>query len=81
MLRETLKREIDKLSDSQLRRIADFVALIKTQAQQLPDAIPFWQRAMPSERAEDFRTWVSQLPETHISLPDEAFDRGNLYDE
>lgn len=81
MLRETLKREIDKLSDSQLRRIADFVALIKTQAQQLPNAIPFWQRATPAERAEDFRTWVSQLPETRISLPDTAFDRGNLYDE
>ncbi|MGJ3247125.1 MAG: hypothetical protein ACFE0I_13775 [Elainellaceae cyanobacterium] len=80
MLRETLKQEIDRLNESQLRRIADFVALIKTQAQQLPKTIPFWQRATPVERAEDFRTWVAQLSETRLSLPNEAFDRGNIYD-
>ena len=59
MLRETLKQEIDKLSDSQLRKIADFIDLVKIQAQQLVQVVPFWQRATPVERAADFRKWVS----------------------
>ncbi len=80
MLRETLKREIDQLSESQLRKIADFVTAIKNQAHKLAERIPFWQCATPVERAEDFRSWVSQLPETRLSLPDEAFDRNNIYE-
>lgn len=80
MLRETLKQEIDQLSESQLGKLVDFVASIKNQAQQLAKSVPFWQRATPIERAEDFRSWVAQLPETHLSLPDEAFDRDNAYE-
>lgn len=80
MLRETLKQEIDQLSDSQLRRIADFVTLLKSQAQQSSEPILLWQNATPIERAQDFRAWIAQLPGTHLSLTDEAFDRGNIYD-
>jgi hypothetical protein len=80
MLRDTLKQEIDQLSESQLRKLAEFVASIKSQAQQLAKSVPFWQRATPRERAEEFRLWVAQLPETRLSLPDEAFDRGNIYE-
>lgn len=80
MLREVLKQEIDQLSESQLRKLADFIASIKNQAQQLVKNVPFWQRATPLERADDFRAWVAQLPETRLSLPDEAFDRDNLYE-
>ncbi|ASC70336.1 hypothetical protein XM38_012740 [Halomicronema hongdechloris C2206] len=80
MLRETLKQEIDQLSESQLRKIADFVTVIKRQAHKLAGNIPFWQRATPAERAEDFRSWIAQLPETRLSLPDEAFDRSNIYE-
>jgi hypothetical protein len=80
MLRETLKQEIDKLSESQLRKIADFVTSIKAQAQQLTKIVPFWQRATPTERAQDFREWVTQLPKTGLSLTDEAFDRDSIYE-
>ncbi len=80
MLRESLKQEIDQLSDSQLRKMADFVHSIKTQAQQLAKTVPFWQSATPRERSEDFRAWVSRLPETSASLADEAFDRGSIYE-
>jgi hypothetical protein len=80
MLRETLKQEIDQLNESQLRKIADFVTVIKNQAHKLAENIPFWQRATPVERAADFRSWVAQLPETRLSLPDEAFDRSNIYE-
>ncbi len=80
MLRETLKQEIDKLSDSQLRTIADFVDSVKNQAQQLATVVPFWQHATPVERAEDFRRWVAQLPNMGITLADEAFDRGDIYE-
>lgn len=80
MLRDTLKQEIDQLSESQLRKLADFVASIKSQAQRLVESVPFWQRATPRERAEEFRSWVAQLPETRLSLPNEAFDRGNIYE-
>ncbi|MEM9009012.1 MAG: hypothetical protein AAGE59_36575 [Cyanobacteria bacterium P01_F01_bin.86] len=80
MLRETLKQEIDKLSESQPRKIADFVTSIKPQTQQLAKTVPFWQRATSKERAQDFRDWAAQLPKTSLSLTDEAFDRDNIYE-
>ncbi len=80
MLRETLKQEIDKLDDSQLQKIADLINLVKAQAQQLTQSVPYWQYATPAERAEDFRTWVAQLPRTNVNLADEAFDRRNIYE-
>lgn len=80
MLRETLKQEIDKLSDSQLRKVVDFVTSIKTQTQQLTKSFPFWQSATPAERAQDFHAWVAQLPKPSISLDNAAFDRGSIYE-
>ncbi|ESA34562.1 hypothetical protein N836_16180 [Leptolyngbya sp. Heron Island J] len=80
MLRENLKQEIDKLNDSQLRKIADFINSVKAQAQQLAQSMPFWQRATPVERADNFRRWVAQLPKTSVTLSDKAFDRGNIYE-
>ena len=76
MLRENLKQEIDKLSEDQLREIAEFVTSLKQRAQ----TIPFWQRATPAERVENFQTWVKQLPQKGRSLQDIAFDRGNIYE-
>jgi len=35
----------------------------------------------PTERVKDFREWVSQLPKTSPSLPDEAFSRDSIYEE
>ena len=34
----------------------------------------------PSEKARKFREWVSLRSQTGISLPDEAFDRGSIYE-
>lgn len=80
MLRETLKREIDSLNESQLTRVAEVVAALKIQSQQLDRGVPFWKRATPEERAQDLRRWVAGLPKTEVSLPDEAFDRENIYE-
>ena len=83
MLRETLKSEIEKLTEPQLERLAALIAQIKAQPQQLKasdDSEPFWRRATPQERAEELINWSAQQPQTGISLPDEAFDRGNIYD-
>jgi hypothetical protein len=74
MLRETLKQEIDRLSEAQLRKIADFVDSIKT------ETAPVWQRDTPIDRAEDFRAWIAQLPESSITLSDTAFDRNSIYE-
>lgn len=76
MLREDLKQEIDKLSEVELREIAEFVVALKQRTQ----TTPFWQRATPAERADDFQVWVKQLPQTGISLQNIAFDRGNIYE-
>lgn len=80
MLRETLKQEIDQLDESQLRQIADFVVTIKNQSHKLIDDVPFWQWATPVERVEDLQSWIARLPETYLSLPDEEFDRNNIYE-
>ena len=80
MLKDTLKKEIDGLNDEQLKKIADFVILLKAQDKQKTQVKPFWQRATPEERSQNFREWVSQLSHTSPSLPDEAFDRSSIYD-
>lgn len=80
MLRDVLKQEIDRLSENQLRRVADFIDLVKLQTQSIAASTPFWQRGTPAERAKDFQAWVEQLPKTGLSLPDDACDRGNIYE-
>lgn len=80
MLRETLKQEINQLSERQLRQIADFLAPIKAQSHQSEKTDPFWQHATPTERSQDFRAWVMQLPSTGLSLPDTACDRSSIYE-
>jgi hypothetical protein len=80
MLREDLKKELDKLSDEQLRKIADFIAFIECQPEQVASSPLFWQRTTPFERAREFREWVLQLPQSSSSLPDEAFNRDSIYE-
>lgn len=80
MLRETLKHEIDTLSESQLARIAVFVDVVKSQAQTWLKAMPFWQSASPADRARDFRIWTAGLPKVGVSLSDEAFNRESIYE-
>jgi hypothetical protein len=78
MLREDLKKELDKLDDEQLKKIADFMAFIEFQSKQVVSSVPFWQRTTPSDRAREFREWVLQLPQGSPSLGDEAFSRDNI---
>lgn len=78
--RETVKKQIDLLSESQLSKIADYILSLKTQTKNVLRPAPFWQSATPKERAEDFLEWVSGLNKTGQTLPNEAFDRGNIYE-
>lgn len=80
MLREDLKKELDKLNDEQLKRIADFIAF-EFQSRQVTSSTPFWQRATSVERSREFRKWTLQLPKNGSSLPDEAFSRDTIYAE
>jgi negative regulator of sigma E activity len=80
MLRETLKQEIDQLSDQQIAQIADLVTQLKHQPTPHTEAIPFWQQPSSRDRAAHLRTWVAQLPQTGITLADAAFDRESLYE-
>ncbi len=41
MLREDIKKELDKLNDEQLKKIADFIALIELQSHQITPSQPF----------------------------------------
>lgn len=84
MLKDTLKQEIDNLNEEQLKKIADLITSLKAednnQRNNQRELNPFWQRATPGERSQDFRQWVSQLPHSNISLTDDAFDRSSIYD-
>lgn len=62
--------------EQQLTKITKSISLLKAQTQDRP----FWQRSTHAERAHQFHEWTAQLPKTGISLPNEAFDRGNIYD-
>ncbi|NES25909.1 MAG: hypothetical protein F6K41_45245 [Symploca sp. SIO3E6] len=79
MLRDTLKEEIEHLSESQLRRVADYITLVKLQTQHTSQNEPLWQCATSAQRVQNFRAWVEQLPKTGLSLPDEAFNRESIY--
>lgn len=81
MLREKLKKDLDKLNEEQLKKIADFIAFVEFQSRQVESSVPFWQRATPVERARELREWVSQLPKNSPSLPDEAFSCDSIYEE
>ncbi|MEM8639606.1 MAG: hypothetical protein AAGG51_12440 [Cyanobacteria bacterium P01_G01_bin.54] len=78
MLKTKLKQDIEQLNEAQLQQVAALVATLRKQSAQQPNR--FWQRATPAERAAYFREWVKTLPRSSRSLPDEAFDRGNIYD-
>ena len=80
MLREQLKKEIDQLSDEQLKKIVDFIGWIEFQTARLERVTPLWQRITPEERARDFREWVSQFPKNSPSLSDIAFSRDSIYE-
>lgn len=80
MLRETLKQEIDQLTEDQLKTLVDFIDFIKKQTQRTSETRPFWQHSTTKERADDFCHWVAQLPQTNVTLADEAFDRASIYE-
>lgn len=80
MLREELKKELDKLNDEQLKQIADFIALVELESRPDKFFTPLWQTATPSARATEFREWVLQLPKDGLSLQDEAFNRDGIYE-
>lgn len=77
MLKEKVKEEIDKLNDNQLKQVESFIASIQLEAEN--SAVPLWQRTTPAERAKNLEAWASQFPPTGGSLPDEAYDRENIY--
>lgn len=79
MLREDLKKELDKLNDEQLKKIADFIADLEFQSRQVTPSTPFWRRATSVERSKELRRWILQLPKNGSSLPDEAFSRDAIY--
>lgn len=82
MLREKLKQELDKLNEDQLKKVANFISLMESQSSKVASSfVPLWQKATPTERAKEFRNWISQLPTTSVSLPDEAFSRECIYEE
>lgn len=80
LLRETLKRELDTLNESQLSRIAEHILSLKVQTQTKMRTAPFWASATPKERSQDFLEWVSRLHKTGSALPNEAFDRDSIYE-
>lgn len=79
MLREDLKKELDKLNDEQLRQIADFITSLKFQDRDAKSTIPLWQKMTAAERAKEFRQWTAQLPCTAVSLSNQAFSRELIY--
>ena len=77
--RESVKQQIDTLSENQLAQIAEYISNLRNQAIKKLKMQPFWQTATPEERSQDFLQWVNSLQKTDLSLSDEAFDRANIY--
>ncbi len=80
MLKEKLKKQIDNLNDEQLRKIAEFIASIEFQSEQI-ESLTLLENSTPAQRAGEFREWVSQLPLSNVNLSDEGLSRDNIYEE
>jgi len=77
--RDSVKQQIDALSESQLAQITEFISSLRNQTVRKLKIEPFWQVATPEERSQDFLQWVNALQKTELSLPDDAFDRASIY--
>ena len=75
MLRDTLKLEIDQLSEEQLSKLAKLIEEIKAQSNPTLTG-----EESATQHLQRFRDWTNSRPHTDISLPDEAFDRESIYD-
>ena len=74
MLKDTIKKEIDLLNDKQLRKIADYIQVVKTQDIQTDEDF----EAIADRLAEDFKKYAGQnIP--HLS--DYAVSREGIYEE
>ena len=80
MLRDALKSEIDKLSESQLSRLVELIDEIKIQAEMEPAPQLKKDEAATLKRLQHFQDWVDSRPAVGISLSDEACDRANIYE-
>ena len=69
MLREKLRKKIDQLNEEQLKKIADFIAFTEFQSRQIESSTTL-QNLTPAQRAKEFREWVSQVPQSGVSLSD-----------
>ncbi|MDJ1185629.1 hypothetical protein [Roseofilum casamattae] len=82
VLLEQIKQKLDQFNDVQLDRVAHLIEAIEAEGHGFTGKTqPLWCKKTSTERAEEFDRWVAQLPRTNISLPDEAFNRDNLYRE
>jgi hypothetical protein len=79
MLLEKIKQDLERLNEDQLKQVEGFIALIALQSHSADSLVPLWKRTTPAERAKDLEEWASQFPKTGGSLPDEAYDRENIY--
>lgn len=74
MLKDTLKQEIDNLNKEQLKKLADFVLLLKSQEQKKDEDF----EAIADKLAQDFQKYVGQ-DVTHLS--DYAVNREGIYED
>jgi predicted secreted acid phosphatase len=74
MLKDTLKKEIDNLNEEQLKKIADFVTLLKAEDKQKDEEF----EAIANKLAEDFKMYVGQ---NILNLSDDAVSREGIYEE
>lgn len=79
MLKEKVQQEIEKLNEDQLKQVESFIAALQVQSEQSETPKRFWETATKEEWLKSFDEWTQQFPKTGGSLPDEAYDRENIY--
>lgn len=80
MLRDTLKLEIDRLSEEQLRKLAQLIEEMKAQPELKSEFSLQDSKVEAAERLQRFREWADSRPHTGINLSDDAFNCTNIYD-
>ncbi|MBE9040259.1 hypothetical protein IQ235_05560 [Oscillatoriales cyanobacterium LEGE 11467] len=77
-LKESLKQELDKLNEEQLKQVANFIAFVEFATTRVN--IPFWQTATPAQRAARWCESVAPRGTASPNLPDAALRRDSIYD-
>ena len=82
LLLDKLKQDLNELDEQQLQKVDQFLSSIVLESQNSKESPEFRTQVSGENCVRSFQEWVDRFGAIGgPSLPDEAFDRGTIYEE